>query len=67
MGAGGVQNGLPPGRRENRATGAGRGCWGEDGGVIWATGPKPRVGAAGESALEGLRRPQGGVDAMGGL
>ena len=51
---------LAPGRPENGVTGPGRGSGARVVGVIWASGPKQGVGAAGESALEDLRDPQAG-------
>ena len=46
---------------EGRGHRAGKGMLGRGRGVvIWASGPKPGVGAAGESVLEGLRGPQAG-------
>ena len=70
MGAGGVSNTALPihlpleGRKtapQGREGDVGRRPGGEVGGVvIWASGPKPGVGAAGESVLEGLRGPQAG-------
>ena len=57
----------PPGRPENGVTGPGRGSGARVVGVIWATGPKQGVGAAGECALEGLRGPQAGCGGGGRL